>query len=208
MRLVAQDHAKLHRDMGGPVASQQQGPPEAEPPPGYSTYGPPIGLQRPFGNYMPMGSLGGGYAKPLNMSNNPAMGAMMAMQKQPYAHGGAVDGDALARAHAMLFHAKRACGGRLEEPDRGSQRMSVLPRANGGSVDSDAFQREAKRLSALWARTERENPGLTTDKIFTLMCQKSPGVARLFRLMLQQGYSRSGIKSMIKGGLIRWADGE
>jgi hypothetical protein len=108
----------------------------------------------------------------------------------------------------MLFHAKRACGGRLEDEPRGAQRFSALPRATGGEVDGDVLQREAKRVSALWDRLTRENPRLTTDQIFSLMCSKSPGVSRLFHKMLGEGYSRSGIRHMMKGYLLRWASGE
>ncbi len=171
-----------------------QGPPDSDPPPGYSTYGPGIGLQRPFGNYMPMGSLGGGYAKPLDMSNNPAMAAMM-QQSAPHAHGGGIDENALHHAQCLLEGAKRACGGQISFK-------------SGGEVKESAHVREAKRLLALIDRIDTENPRVSADKRFSYACQRAPGLSRFLKMLLQDGWSRSGARAQIHGALIRWVQEE
>jgi len=134
---------------------------------------------------------------------------MMAMQPQQAAQGGEIDETSFRHACGLLHAAKRACGGRLDdEATRGSQRLSVLARKVGGEVEQHDVSAEAKRLLRLWDQTEKQNPGMHSDKIFSLMCQKSPGIARLFRQMLSEGYSRGGISAMAHGALIRWADGQ
>jgi hypothetical protein len=187
-------HARLHRDLGGGLRFNA---------PGSFVANPVFGMHPSQALQVPPMVGPGGYTKTPNASTPPSAIAM-AMQPQPHAQGGA----ALAHARCLLEGAKRACGGQVDEPSRGVQSFSTITRASGGSVDGPDVQDEAKRLLALWNRTEKANPRFSTDQIFSLMCSKSPGVSRLFRRMLQEGYSRSGIKSMIRGALIRWADGQ
>jgi hypothetical protein len=184
---IAEGRKLVHRDMGGGLRFNAIGHFAQSP-----VYGmhPSQTLQVPklsgpgFGNV-------GGYTGPPD-ANTPPGAMMMAMQPQQQARGGEVDGDALARATALLHRCKREVGGQ------------VVARASGGKASY--FSTEVKRLLALWQQTERQNPNLTSSHVLSIMSQKSPGVARLFKLMLEQGYSRDGIASMIRGGLVRCAN--
>jgi len=120
------------------------------------------------------------------------------MAMQPHAQGGEIDGNALAHARMLLHEAVRACGGRVE-------------RASGGNVKRDLdVTDEAKRLCALMDRIETESPEVDEvddDRQFSYLCQRSPGVSRLLKKLLQDGYSRTGARATIRGALRRWADG-
>jgi hypothetical protein len=132
---------------------------------------------------------------------------MMAMQQSGMASGGQIDENALTHARALLYRCVKACGGGVtdDEPSGGSQRFSVLTRARGGKLD---VKDEAARLLALWDRTREANPGIRNDKILSYMCQKAPGIARLFKQMLSEGFnSRDACAAMIRA-LARWADGQ
>jgi hypothetical protein len=135
----------------------------------------------------------GGYTSPPNQNTPPA--AIMAAQ-QAHASGGQVDENALAHAHRLLFEAKRACGGQV-----GGYK-------SGGEVKEPAYVTEAKRLLALIDRIDKENPRVSADKRFSYACQRAPGLSRFLKMLLQDGYSRSGARATINGALIRWADGQ
>ena len=69
------------------------------------------------------------------------------------------------------------------------------------------FASEVKRLLACFGiGLKKKIPKLHSEQIFSYMCQKAPGIARLFRKMLSEGYSRGGCSAMIHGALIRWAN--
>jgi hypothetical protein len=157
-------------------------------------------LSRPFGNYMNFPPMGGGYSHP--MTYQQMMGGQ---QPQGHlAHGGGIDESALAQAHALLFHAKKACGGGVSN----SLWDEIPQRASGGEVSEPAHVTEAKRLLALMDRIDKENPRVSADKRFSYACQRAPGLSRFLKMLLQDGYSRSGARATIHGALVRWAEEE
>jgi hypothetical protein len=150
---------------------------------GQFTTNPVYGMHPSQALQVPPMSGPGGYTKPPDGST-PTGAVIMAMQ--PHASGGEVDGDALAHASRLLHCAKRAEGGRLD-------------------TEVDPNEREAKRLLALWDRVEKENPRVSADRQFSYLAQRSPGISKFLRKLLQDGYSRSGARATIHGALVRAA---
>jgi hypothetical protein len=172
--------------------------------------GPSPMLSRPFGNYMNFPPMGGGYSHPITYQQ--MMGGQQAPQNYStlgsgHATGGSVDESALAQAHAILHQAKRACGGQVSNSP--SLWDAISQRASGGEVPIEPpHVTEAKRLLALIDRIDKENPRVSADKRFSYACRRAPGLARFLKLLLQDGWSRSGARAQINGALIRWAHGE
>jgi hypothetical protein len=177
----------LHRDMGGGLRWNAIG--QFAPNPVFGMH--PANLMQ-----IPPMSGPGGYTSAPNQ-NTPPAAIMMAQQAQqaqaPMAHGGEVDAAAFADACRLLHHAKRAYGGQVAY-------------RSGGEVSDHVS--EAKRLLALMDLIDRENPRVSADKRFSYACQRAPGLARFLKLLLQDGYSRSGARATIHGALIRWAEEE
>jgi hypothetical protein len=170
---------QLPFEMGGPPTPPQP----AEPPPGQATYGPAIGLQKPFGNYMPMGSYGGGYATPMNLMAMGLAPQPPQPQPQPRAHGGEVDESALAHARMLLHGVERAVGGRVERAE-GGKVLELY--GKGGPLKRDP--RSPKQLfDLLTASGEHISP----DKQFSYACAKSPQIRAWFRQALKAGANRA-----------------
>ena len=126
-QLAAQDHMRAsggevrgYQQGGAPPATIRNGWPANSPTTGrtdpseYAVIRPRNGDAIPVCRYMPMGSIGGGYANPMNMAAM-GMGGMPQPQAgaQPHAEGGhVIDENALANARAML---RRAMGGSVQE---------------------------------------------------------------------------------------------
>jgi len=142
-------------------------------------------LHRAMGGQAFPGSFRGSHSAPFQAPHQHGFAG-------PMAHGGEVDGDALARAHAMLYEAKRACGGQVSFK-------------SGGEV---TYVSEAKRLLKLWDKIEADNPRIPADRQFSYAVQRAPGLAKFLKLLLQDGYSRSGARATMRGALVRWANEE
>ena len=143
----------------------------------------------------------GGYTSAPNQNTSPA--AIM-MASQPHAHGGGVDESALHHARCLLEGAKRACGGQVQAGP--SLWDTISARASGGEVKEPAHVTEAKRLLALIDRIDKENPRVSADKRFSYACP--PGLGKFLKMLLQDGWSRSGARAQIHGALIRWVQEE
>jgi hypothetical protein len=138
----------------------------------------------------------GGFSNAPNANTSPGAIAL-ALQPQ-HARGGQVDGDALGRAHALLFHCQRAVGG------------AVIARAEGGKIGGVPLRLphtpSATELLAQLDRIERQSPSTAdADRKFSYWCQKSPRIALMLRHLLEAGYSRSGARVTIHGDLKRIA---
>ncbi len=212
-RLVAQD---LHRAMGGQAfpgsfRGSHAAPFQAAHQQGFAAHRDTGGALRwnAIGQFAPNPVFGmhpanvmqippmsgpGGYTSAPNQNTSPAA-MMMAQQSQAHASSGAVDEQALAHAHRLLFEAKRACGGQVSHKSGGEVLSTEPLRGPPQTV------RSAKEIVELWDRIERENRNIGADRQFSHLCAKSPEVRRIFKAMLRDSYSRPGARATIGGGM-------